>query len=374
MFDRTDLRAAVGANVLSADQASRLEAFLLSRKDDGVGNAEVGQENLRFLSNFNDIFITLGLGIMFVGVIALIGTMSASTMASGYAMGGVLFSLPVAGFAWLLMEYFCARRRMLLPSMALSIIVVLFASMAGLSFAAAMIGVALDSLDVTEIYQTTGALGIVVFLSALAASMAIFFRFRLPFSLALAAFSTAGAVYVFASMILNDPMQVFGGSLLMLMGAATLGVAILFDMRDPERIRKASDNAFWLHLAAAPQLIWGISALVTGSNVLGGSTSGADDAMQGITLLIVLLTIGIISLALNRRALIAASLLTFIVTLVFVLNRVGLDGFNIFITVTMIIGTGVVLLGAGWKTARRAVLVFFPKGGTWSQVFPPEAA
>ncbi len=143
---------------------------------------------------------------------------------------------------------------------------------------------------------------------------------------------------------------------------------------ETERIRKASDNAFWLHLAAAPQLIWGISALVTGSNILGGSTSGADDASQGITLLIVLLTIGIMSMALNRRALIAASLLTFIVTLVFVLNRIGLDGFNIFITVTMIIGTGVVLLGAGWKTARRAVLVFFPKGGTWSQVFPPEPA
>ncbi|MEO0452249.1 MAG: hypothetical protein AAFZ74_18185, partial [Pseudomonadota bacterium] len=103
-------------------------------------------------------------------------------------------------------------------------------------------------------------------------------------------------------------------------------------------------------------------------------TSGADDAAQGITLLIVLLTLGLISLALNRRALIAASLLTFIITLVFVLNRIGLDGFNIFITVTMIIGSGVVLLGAGWKTARRAVLVFFPKGGTWSRVFPPELA
>ncbi|MEM6557545.1 MAG: hypothetical protein AAF642_16805, partial [Pseudomonadota bacterium] len=64
MFDRTDLRAAVAANLLSADQASRLEAFLLSRKDDGAGNEQIGQENLRFLANFNDIFITLGLGIL----------------------------------------------------------------------------------------------------------------------------------------------------------------------------------------------------------------------------------------------------------------------------------------------------------------------
>jgi hypothetical protein len=257
--------------------------------------------------------------------------------------------------------------------MALSVIFVVFCTSAAMSFAASVIGADIERLDFSEMYGTTGLLGVFIFLSALAASMAIFLRFRLPFSLALSAISAAGAVYVGASFF-GDIYQVVGGPLLVAMGAATLAVAIWFDMKDPERIRKASDNAFWLHLAAAPQLIWGISALVTGSNILGGSTSGADDASQGITLLAVLLTIGLISLALNRRALIAASLLTFIVTLVFVLNRIGLDGFNIFITVTMIIGTGVVLLGAGWKTARRAVLVFFPKGGTWSQVFPPEPA
>jgi len=374
MFDRSDLRAAVGANVLSADQASRLEAFLLSRKDDSVGHEAIGQENLRFLANFNDVFITLGLGILFVGIISMVGAMSASTMATGNPMGGVLFSVPVAAFAWLLMEYFCGRRRLLLPSMLLAVIFVLFSSTAALSFSASLIGADLDRLDFSEVYRTTGVLGVLVFVSALAAALAIFARFRLPFSLALAAISAAGAVYVFALILGGDPFQVVGGPLLVFMGAATLAVAIWFDMKDPERIRKASDNAFWLHLAAAPQLIWGVSAMVTGSNILAGSTSGADQASQGITLLFVLLTIGIVSLALNRRALIAASLLTFIVTLVFVLNRIGLDGFNIFITVTMIIGTGVVLLGAGWKTARRAVLVIFPKGGTWGRVFPPELA
>lgn len=96
--------------------------------------------------------------------------------------------------------------------------------------------------------------------------------------------------------------------------------------------------------------------------------------MQGIVLLSVLLLIALTSLALNRRALIAASLLTFIITLSFVLNRVGIDGLNIFVTVSIIIGSGVVLLGAGWKTARRMVLVFFPRGGTWDRVFPPEPA
>lgn len=371
MFDRDDLRAAVGANILSADQAARLEAFFVSRKGDGDPEVEMGQENLRFLSNFNDIFITMGLIILFIGITALVGTISSPAMAAGNLLSGLMVSVPVAGLAWVMMEYFCARRRLLLPSMALSVIFVMFCTAGAMSVAAAMIGADIENLDFADMWGTTGTLGVMVFLSALAASLAIFFRFRLPFSLALSALSAAGAVYVAAGFF-GSVQNVVGGPLLLLMGAATLGVAIMFDMRDPERIRKASDHAFWLHLAAAPQLIWGISALVTGSNIIGGSTAGTDNAAQGITLLLVLLAIGIGSLALNRRALIAASLLTFIVTLSFVLSRVGFGGFNIFMIVTIIIGSGVVLLGAGWKTARRLVLSFFPRGGVWDRLFPPE--
>ena len=376
MFDRGDLRAAIGANVLTAEQASRFEAFLSARKGSGDSGAVIGEENLRFLANFNDIFITIGLIILFFGVTALIGSASMSSiLASGSIMYGLIVTLPVAALAWVMMEYFCARRRLLLPSMALSVIFVLF-----MTAAATVIGVSSASNEIMSgefhpdnLFQQGGSLGVSIWLAALGASLAIFFRFRLPFSLALSAIAAAGAVYTAASFF-GDINDVVGGPLLVVMGAATLAIAIMFDMHDPERIRKDSDNAFWLHLAAAPQLIWGVSALVTGSNILGGSTSGADNAMQGIVLLSVLLLIAITSLALNRRALIAASLLTFIITLSFVLNRVGIDGLNIFVTVSIIIGSGVVLLGAGWKTARRMVLVFFPRGGTWDRVFPPEPA
>jgi len=375
MFDRGDLRAAVSANVIGADQAARLEAFLSARHGD-VEQGVTGQENLRFLANFNDIFITIGLVILFFGITALIGSASMSSiLASGSILSGLIVTLPVAGLAWLMMEYFCARRRLLLPSMALAVIFVMFITAGAIVLGASFVGqnAMSDNFDFEGVLDRGGWFGVFIFASAFAASLAIFLRFRLPFSLALAALSAAGAVYVGTSFFGNI-MDVFGGPMLIVMGGATLLIAIWFDMKDPERIRKASDNAFWLHLAAAPQLIWGVSALVTGSNILGGSTSGADNAMQGIVLLIVLLAIAVMSLALNRRALIAASLLTFIITLSFVLNRVGIDGLNIFVIVSIIIGSGVVLLGAGWKTARRMVLVFFPRGGTWDRIFPPEPA
>ena len=370
MFNRTDLRAAVGANLLTADQASRLEAFLISRKDDGVGNEQIGQENLRFLANFNDIFITLGLIILFVGVTTMVGMIAAPAIVSGSIMTGIIAALIVGGLAWGLLEYFCGRRRLLLPSMALTLIFTGFISSAVTAFVGQAMGVG-PELEFFEVFGTSGRLGITAFLAYAAAALLVYLRFRLPFSLAVIAIGVAGAVYLFLGFF-GDQGWIIGGAAFFMMGLITLGVAIGYDMQDPERIRKASDNAFWLHLAAAPQIILGISTLVTGSNIFGGSISGADHAGQGLSLLLVLFAIGFISLALNRRALIAASLITFIVTLSFVLTEAGLDASNIFVTVTIIIGSGVVLLGAGWRTARRAALVFFPKGRTWERIFPPE--
>jgi len=369
MFDRGDLRAAVSANVLSADQASRLEAYLLVRhghQEAGVA----GQENLRFLANFNDIFITLGLIILFTGVTAFTATLTAPAVLSGNFLAGLLVSVPIAGLAWLLLEYFCGRRRLLLPSMALAIIFVAFCATAATTITASLASIDFEA-DVFNVFKTAGRLGMVAFASAAAAAGLIFYRFRLPFSLALTALAIAGLFYI--SLGFGGRLgYILGGSLSLLLGVATMLVAIWYDMKDPERIRKASDNAFWLHLAAAPQIIVGVSTMVTGSNIMTGSTSGTDNSSQALALLFVLLALGLISLALNRRALIAASILTLMFTLGYVFNKAGLDISTILIAVAIIIGGGVVLLGAGWKTARRAILVLFPKDGLWRRLFPPE--
>lgn len=374
MFERGDLRAAVGANVITADQASRLEAFLLARIDGGESLA-TGQENLRFLANFNDIFITLGLAILFIGLTTFVSITAAPSIVAGNILSGVIAALVVGGAAWGLLEYFCGRRRLLLPSMALTVIFCGFLSL-GLTALYAQMTIGGDFLETfrpQEMFSLTGTLGVVACLSVLLGASIIFLRFRLPFSLAVMAVSFSAAAYTYLGFFGGIGL-ILGGTAFLVLGIGTFLLAVWFDMKDPERIRKPSDHAFWLHLAAAPQIIWGISTIVTGSNILAGTTSGTDNTMQSLTLLGVLVVIGIVSLAINRRALIAASLLTFIFALSFVLNEAGLDASNIFILVTIIIGSGVVLLGAGWKTARRAVLVFFPKGGTWNRVFPAEPA
>jgi hypothetical protein len=211
MFDRGDLRAAVSANVIGADQAARLEAFLSARHGE-EGQGVTGQENLRFLANFNDIFITIGLVILFFGITALIGSASMSSiLASGSILSGLIVTLPVAGLAWLMMEYFCARRRLLLPSMALAVIFVMFITAGAIVLGASFVGqnAMSDNFNLEGVLDRGGWFGVFIFASAFAASLAIFLRFRLPFSLALAALSAAGAVYVGTSFF-GSIMDVFG--------------------------------------------------------------------------------------------------------------------------------------------------------------------
>lgn len=70
MFDRTDLAAAVQAGVIEAATAARLEGFIASRRGaDSAGDPE----SLRFLANFNDIFISIGLVLLVSGILAFAG-------------------------------------------------------------------------------------------------------------------------------------------------------------------------------------------------------------------------------------------------------------------------------------------------------------
>lgn len=370
MIDRGDLKAAVNAGVLSSEQAVRLEAFLVNRArgDDALETGAGESENLRFLSNFNDIFITIGLLILFGGVATLFSlVIVASVEALGSpSMAGLLMAFGIGALAWLMMEYFCARRRMLLPSMFLALVT----SICGGMILVAIFSFSLDITDISspfEAIDSSMAAGLSFFAGATLTAFAIFKRFGLPFSLFIAAVSIAAILYIW---LLRDSEigALYGGLAMFLTGLGTLAVALMFDMRDPERVTRSSDHAFWLHLAAAPQVIYGVGGLITG--FIGSEASGAE----AIILLIVLVIIGILSLAINRRALIAASLITFIATLSQVFSESGVNGLTTFITVSMIIGGGVVFIGAGWKTARKLVLKFFPTSGIWGRLFPPEIA
>lgn len=369
MFDRSDLAAAKEAGLLTDAQLNRLEAFITQRNDPAAAGHS---ESLRFLSNFNDVFITIGIIILAIGLTAvtavIVGPMVGSLATGGsLAFAGAFILMPVAGAMWLLAEYFCKRRRLVLPSMALITIFVLYS---GLSFGILSSGISglnpetIESF--TDAWGTLGNAGVATFVGGLVAAVLAFWRFRLPFSLLLIALSAAAAAHTFFAFFGNIG-DVIGGFSFFAIGLLTLSAAIFFDAKDPKRVTRNSDHAFWLHVAAAPQLIWGLRSLVTGSGLT------MPDMMEAVLIVGILVLIGIISLALDRRALIVSGLLTFAMALGRIVEATGGGEQTTLITTTVLLGTGIILLGGGWRTARRNVLRVLPNIPLTDRLFPSES-
>jgi hypothetical protein len=385
MFDKTDIRAAVESGAISDEAAKRFEAFLKARNDP---ERMLDPENLRFLSNFNDVFLTIGIVVLMTGmgflsaisVTNLLGLngmsepqsmFEARALADSIRLAIVLSPIPLVAGAWLLAEYFCGKRRLLLPSMALSVTVVVSSAV----IAAGLASFFVDPVETASradrdfnLWSILFNIGYAGFAAAAVAAGAIFWRFRLPFSLFLLAGAIAGLFYTAVAQLAG--FGAVGSGLAMLaVGIATLVAAVIFDMKDPTRSTRSSDHAFWLHLAAAPQIIIGMRDLLLGSGVAPASMAEAT------MMLLVLVAFALLSLALNRRALIVSGLVTFATTLWVLVNELGGgNSLNNVMLTALIIGGGIVLLGGGWRTARRIVLRVFPQEGTLGRIFPPEPA
>ncbi len=105
------LTRGVEQGIITAEQAERLRA-LESIRDPLESSVSPDDEQLRFISGFSDIFVTIGLA-MFVGAIGYFALRSGGTL-------GMWIAVAVA--AWLLAEFFTRLRRMALPSIVLLIV------------------------------------------------------------------------------------------------------------------------------------------------------------------------------------------------------------------------------------------------------------
>lgn len=361
-MNRQDIDAAVTAGILDHAKAAELAAFFDLRTLASTTSSD--DESLRFLANFNDIFISIGIVLLSIGLIITSGTLFASSQSAVIVITPVLIAL------WLLLEYFAGRRRLLLPSMTLSVMVTVL-----MMFLIALVANGLGSVesatrtfdgDVFGQFDTVKGVALWAAGGAALAAGLIYARFRLPFSLFLIAVAIAGGLYVEA-FTNGNVSSIYSGGASFLIGLVTLCVAIVFDAQDPARRSLPSDNAFWLHLAAAPQIMLGLRAIFSG---------GTFDTLSGSEATILLLALAgfsVLSLALNRRALIAAGLLSFWLAINAITGPASSGLWDVALPL-LLLGGGIVLLGAGWKTARRIVLAFMPNSGIFARIFPPEPA
>jgi hypothetical protein len=336
-----ELYAAVDAGVIGRSDAEKLTAFLAQyRAGHTVQDHEFEDaESVRFVRGLHDVFLTIGVTLLLVGIAftAQLATLSAWPYAVGIA-------------AWALAEYFTKAKRLMLPSIALSIA---FCVAGGFAFL--LFGLSNPStLPEPEIAVASSYTPFLMPLGMFLSSAIFYLRFRLPFTLAQLVASIAAGVTTFFGSSVVELKLVF-----LALGLLAFALAINFDLKDPERRTVAADNAFWLHLSAAPLIVHAAIGFVWA------------DKVSNLTLPSALITMGVIfalafvALVIDRRALLVAGLFYFGAALFVVIRNTAIQDSTVLAITLLILGGSLVLLGVGWRTLRRVVV---------NALIPPELA
>ena len=342
-----------------------------------------GEEDLRFIRNFHDVFLSLGiamftagLGIATVMILEPIVKETASAGAGAFRQTLTTISGAAgvdAVVMWLMGEFFARGRRLFLPSIVILLGFTAFASVAAGAGYGAVLGLdegffeRLDGGGIAEIVRQSSRYFIVVLSLVTAAIFAFYLRMKLPFAMgmfgySLASVGVAGLFYLQPDKAqqLIEPAQLAAGVFIFLLG-------VYFDARDPERKTRISDNGFWLHFFAAPLILNSALGLTVGQNMILSKSSSA-----AVVTLIVVFVFAFISLLINRRALLVAGLLYALIAAGFLISKVGLSGGWTAATTLLLMGGAMVLLGGGWHALRRIVVAPFPKEGLIARIIPPE--
>lgn len=324
MYDDDDLNSAVSAGALSEADAAAFRAHVA-----GLRSAPaVDEEHFRLLSGFNDIFVVIACALLLT-----------ATSWLGASLSHAAGAFATAATAWGLAEFFTRRRRMALPS------ILLLLAFVGGCFAGVAYSTAVDSDQSLEGFTLASGIG------ALAAWLH-WRRFRVPVTVAIG--TAAALLLVLAQLIrwLPEHSKAFASLIVLGGGLAVFALAMYWDARDPERRDYRSDAAFWLHLLAAPLLVHPVFSAL---QVFEGGIGTA----QALAMLAAYLALALVSLAIDRRALMVSALAYVLYGFSALLKQFGVVGQGFALT-ALAIGALLLLLSAFWQPCRRAVLLRLP--------------
>jgi len=321
MYTDEDLTLAVKHNVLTQNDVTQFRQFINETRN----SYAVDEENFRLLSGFNDIFVVIASALLL-----------ASLAWIGYNIASPLGGVAVAAGSWGLAEYFVNKRRMALPAIALllSFLVGLFAT---------PILFQPESKELTLLVS-----GLITSLGAIVH----WFRFRVPITVAAgAATFTAGIVGSIAYLFPVTTLYV--NNIVLVCGLLIFGLAMYWDSKDTARQTRASDVAFWLHLISAPMIV---HPIFQGLGVLEGSGS----LLVSLVVLALYVLLALISIAVDRRAIMVSALVYVIYTFSALMENFGMVTSSFAVT-GLCIGSTLLLLSAFWHGCRRWVLKLVPQ-------------
>jgi len=340
------IKAALEAGIIDAEQAKAMRAAGKSVPADNQApthnqnQSVIGNEDdMRFVRSFSDVFIAIGIGLFALGLAGL-----------GKILGGGTSFLLSAGVMALMAAYFGKRKRQHIPTLITALAFLLF-TQAGLG-------------------QLIGGSGIMTAVITIIAMLAYYAFIRLPFCIALIAISV---IFLFFALAEQYTPGLIAGNrswFFVLAGLATFAAALWYDMQDLHRTTRFADNAFWLHFTAAPLIVHGLAfkAAIANSELMFNLIRVPDvSSADALFLLIIVAALGLVGLAINRRALLVSSLGYAAFAIVFLFSSGGVGFGSSIVFALLLIGGAVIFLGAGWHPVRNQLIKVLPK---W-KMFPP---
>lgn len=335
MYSEDDLRTAVESGAISADAANALRSHVAANRPTPASD----EENFRLINSFNDIFVTIAAVLLLVAMAGI-----------GQAIMPGVAGLLVAAAAWTMAEFFTRRRRMALPS-----IVLLLAFVGGLI--AAPVEVLSESDFSATNQRVNGMLIALIFVGASIGAWLHWRRFAVPITVAAGAATVAATVIALVVAAIapqsGDAAETVLLPLVFIAGIAIFAFAMRWDISDRARQTRRSDVAFWLHLVAAPMIA---HPLFHWLGVTDGRNIGAGAA---VSVLLVYIAMGLVALAVDRRALLVSALAYVLVTLTWLFDRFGAVELNVALT-ALVIGSALLTLSAFWTPIRHMVVDQLP--------------
>ena len=319
-YSNDDIDAAISAGVLTQATADAFREHVEKRLAQPSGD----EEHFRLVTGFNDIFVVIACALLLLSVGWI-----------GNSFAPLVGAVAVAIAAWGLAEFFVRKRRMALPAICL-----LLAFVASSYYAGALL--LPDGKGATIIGPLLAALGAWVHWR----------RFHVPITIAAGLIPVVILVTTLGAGLLGGPEFLL--PIMLLAGIAVFVLAMRWDAQDRARQTRSSDVAFWLHLLAAPLIVRPVFSAI---NTLGDDADIvrvlAVGALYGL--------IALVSLAIDRRALMVSALAYVLYAFSALLEDSGVVSLSFAIT-ALVIGSALLMLSAFWHPSRMALLKRLPAG------------
>lgn len=362
-----DWDEAIAAGIITQSQREAVFQLAYQRTHHDIeARLPTGDEPFRLVGGGNDIFVSVGIILLFAGGLFLANAVLGQNAA---LLNGLLMIA-----AWLVAEFITRQKRMKLSSTILSVIF-------GLS-AASLIGPWLlkqfnlavpdNVFQLMAMRDQVSMAGLALFGGFAALAALYFWRFRVPILAGVMALCGTALIFLFSALYIydgvlsqsvtvtdfDDLIGLMRSTLYvpLICGIIIFGIGVAFDLYDRERISTWSDCAFWLHIVSAPLLVHPLFIMATGQDVV----IGRIEAGMTAAVLLGALIIGFIYVALviDRRSLLVPTLGYFgsLGIYAMVSDSAASTGIPPIALILLAIGALIIVFGAGWQRIRNIVM------------------